>query len=56
MQEGIGEMHDVIAKEQIVLEDVPNNASKKCDVAAGAELAPRCQPARWCAKILDRHV
>src|SRR5438067_8664806 len=37
---GIGEMDDVIAEEQIVLDDVADESTEKCDVAAGAHRYP----------------
>src|SRR6266404_8981877 len=37
---GIGEVHDVIAEEKIVLDNVPNEATEKCDVATGADRYP----------------
>jgi hypothetical protein len=43
----IGEVNDVIAKEKIVLDDVPNDSAKKRDIAAGADRHPDiCQRAR----------
>ena len=30
------EVHDIIAEEKIVLDNVPNESAEKCDVAAGA--------------------
>ena len=30
-------MHDILAEEKIVLDDVPNESSKKRDIAAGRE-------------------
>src|SRR5205807_10157924 len=36
----IGEVHDVIAEEEIVLDNVPDEAAEKCDVAAGADRHP----------------
>ena len=33
-------MHHVIAKEKIVLDNVPDEAAEKCDVAAGADRHP----------------
>src|SRR6266550_660572 len=37
---GIGEVHDVIAEEEIVLDNVPDEAAEKCDVAAGTDRHP----------------
>src|SRR2546425_1937149 len=37
---GVGEVHDVIAEEKIVLDNVPDEAAEKCDVAAGAHRHP----------------
>src|SRR5205823_2637514 len=37
---GICEVHHVIAKEKIVLDNVPDEAAEKCDVAAGAHRHP----------------
>src|SRR4029077_15531293 len=36
----IGEVHDVIAEEEIVLDNVPDEPAKKRDVAAGADRHP----------------
>src|SRR6266850_18610 len=36
----IGEVHHVIAEEKIVLDNVPDEAPEKCDVAAGADRHP----------------
>ena len=33
-------MNDVIAKEKIILDNVPDDAAEKCDVAAGAHRHP----------------
>src|SRR5438067_10249656 len=37
---GIGEVHDVIAEEKIVLDNVPDEAAEKRNVAAGADRHP----------------
>src|SRR5207237_7620654 len=37
---GVGEVHHVIAKEKIVLDNVPDEAAEKCDVAAPARRHP----------------
>src|SRR5207253_6513133 len=37
---GIGEVHDIVAKEKIVLDNVPDETAEKCDVAAGAHRHP----------------
>src|SRR6266850_5707268 len=45
----IGEVHDVIAEEEIVLDNVPDEPAKKCDVAAGTDRYPdigQCAGAR----------
>src|SRR4030095_12698060 len=36
----IREVHDVIAEEKIVLDNVPNESTEECDVAAGAHRHP----------------
>src|SRR5437879_6123088 len=36
----IREVHDIIAEEKIVLDNVPDEPAKKCDVAAGAHRHP----------------
>src|SRR6266550_4032403 len=46
---GVGEVHHVIAKEEIVLDNVPDEAAEKCDVAARANRHPdigQCAGAR----------
>src|SRR5262245_47708803 len=45
----IGEVHDVFRKKKVVLDNVPNEAAKKRDVAAGANRHPdisQCASAR----------
>src|SRR5438876_749740 len=37
---GIGEVHYIIAEEKIVLDNVPDEAAKKRDVAAGTDRHP----------------
>src|SRR6266478_2152409 len=37
---GVGEVHHVIAEEEIVLDNVPDEPAKKCDVAASADRHP----------------
>ncbi len=51
----IREVHDVIAKEKIVLDNVPRRARPETQCHPRRESAPRCRPTHWCAKILDQH-
>src|SRR6266478_1128894 len=37
---GVGEVHHVIAEEEIVLDNVPDETAEKCDVTAGAHRHP----------------
>src|SRR6266496_2735141 len=37
---GIREVHDVIAEEKIILDNVPDEAAEQCDVAAGPDRHP----------------